>query len=88
MTMDARGILPSGFLANTIMAALATVGKEVPCVCWNRLMQSAKKRIFLTAEDVAECVRWAVTLPPHVNIDRIDVKPIRQGAARLFVRDE
>ena len=41
----------------------------------------------LTAEDVAECVRWAVTLPPHVNIDRIDVKPIRQGGVALFERD-
>ena len=41
----------------------------------------------LTAEDVAECVRWAVTLPQHVNIDRIDVKPIRQGGVALFERD-
>ncbi|CAA9464951.1 MAG: FIG01310822: Short chain dehydrogenase [uncultured Rubrobacteraceae bacterium] len=41
----------------------------------------------LTAEDIAECVRWAVSLPPHVNIDRIDVKPIRQGGAALFARD-
>ena len=41
----------------------------------------------LTPEDVAECVRWAVTLPPHVNIDRIDVKPIRQGGVALFERD-
>ena len=41
----------------------------------------------LTAGDVAECVRWAVTLPPHVNVDRIDVKPIRQGGVSLFARD-
>ena len=41
----------------------------------------------LTAEDVAECVRWAVTLPSHVNVDRIDVKPIRQGGVALFKRD-
>jgi len=41
----------------------------------------------LTAEDIAECVRWAVALPPHVNIDRIDVKPVRQGGAALFARD-
>ncbi len=41
----------------------------------------------LTAEDIAECVRWAVSLPPHVNIDRIDVKPVRQGGAALFARD-
>jgi len=42
----------------------------------------------LTAEDIAECVRWAVSLPPHVNIDRIDVKPVRQGGVALFARDD
>ncbi len=41
----------------------------------------------LTADDVAECVRWAVTLPPHVNVDRIDVKPVRQAGVARFVRD-
>ncbi len=41
----------------------------------------------LTAEDVAECVRWAVTLPPHVNVDRIDVKPVRQATTTLYARD-
>lgn len=42
----------------------------------------------LTPEDVAECVRWVVTLPPHVNIDRLDVRPVRQGGVQLFARDE
>jgi NADP-dependent 3-hydroxy acid dehydrogenase YdfG len=41
----------------------------------------------LTADDVAECVRWAVALPPHVNVDRIDVRPVRQGGAAMFARD-
>ena len=41
----------------------------------------------LTADDVAECVRWAVALPPHVNVDRIDVRPVRQGGAAVFSRD-
>lgn len=41
----------------------------------------------LTAEDVAECVRWAVTLPSHVNVDRMDVRPVRQGGAAMFARD-
>ncbi len=41
----------------------------------------------LTAEDVAECVRWTVTLPPHVNVDRIDVRPVRQEGAAMFARD-
>jgi NADP-dependent 3-hydroxy acid dehydrogenase YdfG len=34
----------------------------------------------LTAEDVADCVAWAVTRPAHVNIDRIDVQPRAQAA--------
>jgi NADP-dependent 3-hydroxy acid dehydrogenase YdfG len=34
----------------------------------------------LTAEDVADCIAWAVTRPSHVNIDRIDVQPRVQAA--------
>jgi NADP-dependent 3-hydroxy acid dehydrogenase YdfG len=34
----------------------------------------------LTADDVADCVSWAVTRPSHVNIDRIDVQPRVQAA--------
>ena len=41
----------------------------------------------LTAEDVAECVRWVVSLPPHVNVDRIDVRPVRQAGVGRFARD-
>jgi NADP-dependent 3-hydroxy acid dehydrogenase YdfG len=34
----------------------------------------------LTAEDIADCIAWAVTRPAHVNIDRIDVQPRAQAA--------
>ncbi|MFC6879644.1 MULTISPECIES: SDR family oxidoreductase [Actinomadura] len=34
----------------------------------------------LVAEDVAECVAWSVSLPPHVNIDQITVRPLAQAA--------
>jgi NADP-dependent 3-hydroxy acid dehydrogenase YdfG len=40
----------------------------------------------LTAEDVADCVAWAVTRPAHVNIDRIDLKPRVQAAAHKVHR--
>ncbi|MEI6472780.1 MAG: SDR family NAD(P)-dependent oxidoreductase [Holophagaceae bacterium] len=34
----------------------------------------------LKAEDVAECVRWCLSLPDHVNIDEILVKCLDQAA--------
>ena len=37
----------------------------------------------LTADDIAECIRWAAALPPDVNINRIEVMPLCQGPERL-----
>jgi NADP-dependent 3-hydroxy acid dehydrogenase YdfG len=39
-----------------------------------------------TPDDVAGCVRWAVSLPPHVNVDRLEVGPVRRQGATLFAR--
>ncbi|TDC02930.1 SDR family NAD(P)-dependent oxidoreductase [Actinomadura bangladeshensis] len=41
----------------------------------------------LVAEDVADCIAWAVTRPPHVNIDRIDVQPRVQAAPYKLHRE-
>jgi NADP-dependent 3-hydroxy acid dehydrogenase YdfG len=35
----------------------------------------------LRAEDVAECIRWAVAQPSHVNIDEILIRPRDQARA-------
>jgi NADP-dependent 3-hydroxy acid dehydrogenase YdfG len=35
----------------------------------------------LRAEDVAECIRWALAQPAHVNIDEIVVRPRDQASA-------
>jgi NADP-dependent 3-hydroxy acid dehydrogenase YdfG len=35
----------------------------------------------LQAEDVAECIRWAIAQPEHVNIDEIVIRPRDQAAA-------
>lgn len=40
----------------------------------------------LTAEDVADCIEWVVTRPPHVNIDEIVVKPLAQASATVVAR--
>ncbi|HZO91858.1 MAG TPA: SDR family NAD(P)-dependent oxidoreductase [Chthonomonadaceae bacterium] len=40
----------------------------------------------LTADDVADCIVWAVTRPPHVNIDEIVVKPLAQASASVVAR--
>ncbi len=42
----------------------------------------------LTAEDIADCISWAATRPPHVNIDEIVVKPRAQATATLIAREE
>jgi NADP-dependent 3-hydroxy acid dehydrogenase YdfG len=41
----------------------------------------------LVAEDVADCVVWAVTRPHHVNIDLMVVRPRAQAAAHKVHRE-
>ena len=40
----------------------------------------------LTAEDVADCIAFAVTRPAHVNIDLLVVKPLAQAAPHKIAR--
>jgi NADP-dependent 3-hydroxy acid dehydrogenase YdfG len=42
---------------------------------------------YLTPDDVADCILWAVSRPPHVNIDEIVLKPLQQASQELIVRD-
>jgi NADP-dependent 3-hydroxy acid dehydrogenase YdfG len=41
----------------------------------------------LSADDIADCIVWAATRPPHVNIDEIVVKPVAQASATVVARD-
>lgn len=41
--------------------------------------------IPLSAEDVAESVFWAATLPPHVNINTLEVMPTKQAFSPLNI---
>jgi NADP-dependent 3-hydroxy acid dehydrogenase YdfG len=48
--------------------------------------EAAAARVYegmqpLRAEDVAECIRWALAQPPHVNVDEIIVRPRDQATA-------
>ena len=40
----------------------------------------------LTAEDVADVVRYAVTAPHHVNLDQIVIRPVAQAANHKLIR--
>ena len=40
----------------------------------------------LTADDVADAIVWAVTRPPHVNIDQMTIRPLDQATATLVYR--
>jgi NADP-dependent 3-hydroxy acid dehydrogenase YdfG len=40
----------------------------------------------LTAEDVAECILFAVTRPPHVDIDEIVIRPVAQATSFQVAR--
>jgi serine 3-dehydrogenase len=52
--------------------------------------QSASDKLYagahpLTAEDIAETIFWVATLPPHVNINRLELMPTSQSFAGFQV---
>ena len=42
----------------------------------------------LTADDIADCIAWAVTRPWNVNIDQIVVRPRAQAAQHRLYRED
>jgi NADP-dependent 3-hydroxy acid dehydrogenase YdfG len=40
----------------------------------------------LSADDIADCVAWAVSRPPHVNVDEIVIKPVAQASVTVAAR--
>jgi 3-hydroxy acid dehydrogenase / malonic semialdehyde reductase len=42
----------------------------------------------LTADDVAESIHWAASLPPHVNVNTIELMPVAQSFAPFQVARE
>lgn len=48
--------------------------------------QSASDALYkdahpITAEDIAETIWWVATLPPHLNVNRLEVMPVSQSFA-------
>jgi NADP-dependent 3-hydroxy acid dehydrogenase YdfG len=41
----------------------------------------------MTPDDIAECVLFAVTRPPHVNVDELVVKALAQSSGARIIRD-
>jgi serine 3-dehydrogenase len=42
----------------------------------------------MTAEDLAETIWWVATLPPHVNVNRLELMPVNQSFAGFQVARE
>jgi NADP-dependent 3-hydroxy acid dehydrogenase YdfG len=42
----------------------------------------------LVAEDVADCIAWALTRPHHVNVDLLVVRPLAQAAQHKVARED
>lgn len=42
----------------------------------------------ITGEDIAETLFWIANLPPHLNVNRIEVMPVRQSFAGFHVARE
>jgi serine 3-dehydrogenase len=42
----------------------------------------------MTAEDIAETIHWVATLPPHVNINIVELMPANQSFAGFHIARE
>ncbi len=55
--------------------------------------QSASDAVYkganpMTADDIAETLHWVATLPPHVNVNRLEIMPVSQSFAGFQVHRE
>ncbi len=67
---------------------------KTPEFSLNRLgNEDAAKKVYagvaepLVAEDVAEAIVWTLSLPPHVNVDSMIIRPRAQATNTLLHRD-
>ncbi|MDQ3669073.1 MAG: SDR family NAD(P)-dependent oxidoreductase [Actinomycetota bacterium] len=41
---------------------------------------------YVTAEDIADCILWVVTRPPHMSVDEVVIRPLQQASQDEIVR--
>lgn len=68
-----------GMTNDTEFSAVRFHGDATPAAAVYRGLQP------LTASDIAETIRWAITQPAHVNINRIELMPVMQAPAGIAV---
>jgi len=67
-------------LVDTMRLEFPEYGIKVTEICPGTIdTQIQKREIALTAEDMAECIRWVSSLPKHVNINHIELNHILSG---------
>ena len=42
----------------------------------------------MTADDIAETIRWVAELPPHLNINTLELMPVSQDFAGFRIARE
>lgn len=82
-------LVGTGVRATTIAPGLCG-GTEFSLVRFRGNDDAASKvyegTVPLTAEDIAETAYWVATLPPHVNINYIEMMPTCQGFGALNIK--
>ena len=67
-------------LVDTMRLEFPQYGIKVTEICPGTIdTQEEKREIALTAEDMAECIRWVSELPSHVNINHIELNHLLSG---------
>jgi NADP-dependent 3-hydroxy acid dehydrogenase YdfG len=67
-------------LVDTMRLEFPDYGIKVTEICPGTIdTQEEKREIAITAEDMAESIRWVASLPKHVNINHIEINHILSG---------
>lgn len=67
-------------LVDTMRLEFPQYGIKITEICPGTIDTQVEKRdIAITAEDMAECIRWVSELPSHVNINHIELNHILSG---------